>query len=318
MITVLDYGKDGVEVVRDPGDISDLLGHEGRLLWVDLSDPTDEDFACIAAEFDLHPLAMEDARKHGQRPKLERYPTHVFVVAYSEKLAEVDLFVGPDWLVTVRGANEDGDRWQIDEARRRFERTRVNGAAVGLLLYTILDELVDGYFRATDIAEDELETLEDRIFGEDVPDEREVQHDLFEIRRRLLHFRRAVVPLRDVINALLRREVPWIDDQTVLLLQDVYDHVLRVIDLVDTQRELMGNAVDAHLAIISNHMNEVMKTMTSWGALLLGSTLIAGIYGMNFEHMPELGWQFGYPMAIGLMVLLTVTGFVAFRRRDWL
>ncbi|HEX9969052.1 MAG TPA: magnesium/cobalt transporter CorA [Acidimicrobiales bacterium] len=322
MITALDYCREGSEVVRDPASISDLVGRRGHVLWVDVSDPSDEDFACIATEFDLHPLAMEDARKHGQRAKLERYPTHAFVVAYSETLSEVDLFVGPDWLVTVRGTNQAGQRWDPDSAHRRFERARQNGngkgPAVGVLLYTILDELVDGYFRATDASEDELEALEDRIFGEELPDERSIQHDLFEVRRRLLLFRRAVVPLRDVVNSLLRGEVEWLDDNALLLLQDVYDHLLRVIDAVDNQREMMGNAVDAHLAIISNHMNHVMKSMTSWGALLLGSTLIAGIYGMNFNHMPELDWRLGYPMALGMMATLTVVGYLAFRRRDWL
>jgi magnesium transporter len=318
VITVLDYGRDGNEVVHDPSTISDLVGRQGHVLWVDVSDPSDDDFACIAAEFDLHHLAMEDARKHGQRPKLERYPTHAFVVAYSETLSEVDLFVGPDWLVTVRGTNEAGERWSPAAAQRRFERGRANGPTVGLLLYTILDDLVDGYFRAADVSEDELEALEDRIFGEELPDERRIQHDLFEVRRRLLLFRRAVVPLRDVVNNLLRGEVEWVDATALLLLQDVHDHVLRVIDLIDNQREMMGNAVDAHLAIISNHMNHVMKTMTSWGALLLGSTLIAGIYGMNFAHMPELDWRLGYPMALGMMATLTILGYLAFRRRDWL
>jgi len=318
MITAVSYGPDGSRQEHDPSDISEVVGQEGRLLWVDLADADDADFECIAGEFDLHPLAMEDARKHGQRPKLELYPTHAFVVAYSESLCEVDLFVGPDWLVTVRGRNDSGGAWEMAAARRRFDRTRANGPSVGLLLYTILDELVDGYFRAADSVEDELEELEERIFGEDMPEERAIQQDLFDVRRRLLLFRRAVVPLREVINALLRREVRWLDDTAVLLLQDVYDHVLRVIDTIDSQRELMGNAVDAHLAIISNRMNQVMKTMTSWGALLLGSTLIAGIYGMNFEHMPELHWRYGYAMAIGMMVLLTVAGYFAFRRRDWL
>lgn len=318
MITVLSYGPDGREVIHDPEQISEIVGREDRLLWVDLAEPTDDDFDCIAREFDLHHLAMEDARKHGQRPKLERYPTHAFVVAYSEALCEVDLFVGPDWLVTVRGTNDAGQAWELEEARRRFERTRGTHATVGLLLYTVLDELVDGYFRGTDAVEEELESLEDRIFGTDLPSERDVQQDLFDIRRRLLFFRRAVAPMRDVVNALLRREVEWIDDHTAVLLQDVYDHVLRAVDLIDSQRELMGNAVDAHLAIISNRMNQVMKRMTSWGAILLGSTLIAGIYGMNFEHMPELGWRYGYPMAIAAMAALTVGGYVFFRRRDWL
>ena len=318
MISALAYGPGGIEHIADPADISNVHGAGGKLVWVDLWDATNEDFACIQEEFDLHPLAMEDARKHRQRPKLEQYPTHAFIVAYSMALSEVDMFVGPNWVVTVRGANADGVAWDIAGARARFERTRGNGLSVGLFVYTILDEIVDGYFQATDHAEEKLEGLEDRIFSEELPDERVIQQELFEVRRELLVFRRAVVPLRDVVGSLLRREVEWIDDRSVVLLQDVYDHVLRAIDLLDGQRELMGNAVDAHLAIISNRMNEVMKKMTSWGALLLGSTLIAGIYGMNFEHMPELGWRYGYPFALGIMVLLTIFGYLAFRRRDWL
>jgi magnesium transporter len=226
--------------------------------------------------------------------------------------------VGPNWLVSVRARNDAGETWSLDDARRRFERTSATEFTVGFLLYSVLDELVDGWFVALDAIEDELEALEDCIFGDAAPPEHDVQEDLFHLRRRLLLSRRAVVPVRDVLSGLLRREVAWIDDATIVLLQDVYDHVLRVAEAIDTQRELMGNAVDAHLAIISNRMNEVMKTMTSWGAILLGATLIAGIYGMNFQHMPELGWKLGYPFAIGLMGLLTVVGWALFRRRDWL
>ena len=318
-ITVRSY-KPGAagEVVHNPEDISELFGRDGRVLWVDLADASDDDFRLVQDEFDLHPLAMEDAKHHGQRPKLEQYPSHAFLVAYSSHLAEVDLFIGPTWLVSVRGHNLQGDEWPIDDVRARFERTCPADPTVGFLLYTLLDALVDGYFDATDEAEDRLEELEDAVFAEGPSDERSVQQHLFDIRRQLLIFRRAVVPLREVVAALLRREVAWLDDETLTHLQDVYDHVLRAIDLLDSQRELMGNAVDAHLAIISNRMNLVMKKMTSWGAILLGSTLVAGIYGMNFQHMPELRWQYGYGMAIGTMVLITVVGYWFFRRKDWL
>ena len=154
--------------------------------------------------------------------------------------------------------------------------------------------------------------------SEQVPDEAAIQQELFDVRRQLLFFRRAVVPLREVLNMMLRREVAWVDDATAVHLQDVYDHVLRAIDLIDGQRELMGNAVDAHLAIISNRMNYVMKKMTSWGAILLGSTLVAGIYGMNFRNMPELDWRLGYAWALGIMATITVVGYWFFSKRDWL
>ncbi|MEN3315878.1 MAG: magnesium transporter [Acidimicrobiaceae bacterium] len=317
MITARVYAGGVVEEV-DSQRVAEAIHRPDALVWVDVAQPDEADLDCIQKQFSLHALAMEDVRERHQRAKLEHYPTHSFVVAYSSGLDEVNLFLGPTWLVSVREAETEGSPWNPDTARARFERTRSEHVSPGYLLYILLDELVDGYFDATDRAEDALEELEERIFGEELADERIVQQELFDIRRRLLVFRRAVVPLREVVASLMRREVTWIDDATATLLQDVYDHVLRAVDLLDGQRELMGNAVDAHLAIISNRMNQVMKKMTSWGAIILGSTLIAGIYGMNFENMPELRWHYGYFAALGLMATLTLVGYRYFRKKDWL
>jgi magnesium transporter len=322
VITVCSYSAAGAVPVDNPADISELRGRDGRLLWVDLVEPTDADLTCVQEEFELHPLAMEDATKHGQRPKLERYPTHGFVVAYSANLAEVDLFVGPDWIVTIREVNADGTSWSLDTVRQRVARRDPGSLTVGELLYLVLDELVDGYFDAGERTEDEIENIETQIFAEEGSGESEVERSIqqlmFETRQELLHFRRAVVPMREVVASLLRKELPWIDADTLVLMQDVYDHVLRVVDQLDAQRELLGNAVDAHLALIANRQNQVMKKMTSWGAILLVSTLIAGIYGMNFEHMPELHWRYGYGQALGAMLLVTIGGYVYFRRKGWL
>ena len=312
MITAWAYEDGGFKEVPS-ADVSDLLGVDNRILWVDVVAPTEDDLACVQEEFSLHPLAMEDIRERHQRPKIETYPTHSFIVAYTRNHEELEMFVGPGWLVTV-----GPEGYSTETVRARFERTHVPKATVGYLVYVLLDEIVDGYFNTTDEIEDSLEDLEERIFGADVPAEEDIQAVLFTVRRRLLDFRRVVVPLRDVVQVLLRREANWVDDVTATHLQDVYDHVLRVVDVIDSQRELMGNAVDAHLAIISNRVNEVMKQMTSWGAILLGSTLVAGIYGMNFDHMPELHWQLGYAWAMGLMVLITVVGYRYFKRKGWL
>ncbi len=303
------------EFVAD--DISRLL-KEPSLLWVDVANPTEDDLTCLEKEFSLHPLAMEDVRERHQRPKLEKYPTHAFIVVYSSELQEVDIFIGPTWVITVREHEGAGEPWSVDNSRQRFDRTHAEECDVGFLVYVLLDEIVDGYFDRIDEAEERIEELENLIFGEQHQDETAVQQRLFDVRRRLLKFRRAVVPLREVVGALLRKEVDWIDDHDVVLLQDVYDHVLRAIDLLDSGRELMGNAVDAHLAIINNRMNSVMKKWTSWGAILLGSTLIAGIYGMNFKHMPELNWYYGYAYALGLMLTITVVGYWYFKNKDWL
>ena len=322
MIDVVAFQGEHAVTGVDPTEISELVGKPGTLVWVDTCAPTEAEVELIRDEFALHPLALEDARKHGQRPKLEAYPTHAFVVAYSGTMGEVDVFLGPGWVVTVRDEGEDGKPWDQRTARARFERTGREQATSGYLLYVILDALVDEYFDRLDVLEERIEVLEDQVFASEAPghraDERVVQAELYALRRELLFFRRRVQPLREVAAAILRREVAWIDGTALVHFQDVFDHVLRATDQLDSQRELLGNVVDAHLAIISNRMNDVMKKMTSWGAILIGSTLIAGIYGMNFEHMPELGWKLGYPFAFGLMAVLTVVGYVAFKRRDWL
>ncbi len=317
MISARCYSEGVVEEV-DPASVSDAIKHPDQLVWVDVAGPTDADLALLGDEFSLHPLALEDVSERHQRPKLEQYPSHAFIVAYTAERKEVDIFVGPTWLITIRQDDTDAQGSFVDGARARFERIRPEHATVGFLLYVVLDELVDGYFSRNDEVEDELETLENRIFAEGPFDERSIQQELFDVRRRLLTFRRVVVPLRDVLAALLRREVEWVDDNAATHLQDVYDHVLRAVEMVDNHRELMGNAVDAHLAIISNRMNKVMKRMTSWGAILLGSTLVTGVYGMNFVHMPELEWVWGFWWALGLMAFITVAGYRWFRSKDWL
>jgi magnesium transporter len=316
-VIAVHHYENGLAQEVDTDDISKLVD-DPHLLWVDVANPSEDDLRRLQEEFSLHPLAMEDVREHHQRPKLEKYPTHAFIVVYSADLQEVDIFVGPTWVITFRETDGKDTAWNLDVARARFDRTHPEQCDVGFLVYVLLDEIVDGYFDATDRVDEMIEELEDTIFSEEHQDERLVQQHLFDIRRRLLRFRRAVVPLREVVGALLRKEVEWIDDHDVVLLQDVYDHVLRAIDLVDSGRELMGNAVDAHLAIISNRMNSVMKKMTSWGAIILGSTLVAGIYGMNFNHMPELHWRYGYLFALGLMLTITVVGYQYFKSKDWL
>jgi magnesium transporter len=309
---------DGTTTLVDPGDVSEAIKVKDQLVWVDVAAPDEDDLTLIQEEFSLHSLAMEDVRERHQRPKLEHYPDHAFIVAYTAERKEVGIFIGPTWLITVREDDTSGEASFLDGARKRFERTRADHATVGFLLYIILDELVDGYFSRNDDVEDELEELENRIFSDETIDERQVQQELFDVRRRLVIYRRLAMPTRDVLAALLRREVEWIDDNAVTHLQDVFDHVLRAIDMVDNHRELMGNAVDAHLAIMSNRMNKVMKRMTSWGAILLGSTIVTGIYGMNFEHMPELAWRWGFWWAMGIMAFITIAGYIWFSSKDWL
>jgi magnesium transporter len=221
-------------------------------------------------------------------------------------------------MVTIRHSFQGDACVSMDEVCQRFDRTRSEHNTVGFLLYTLLDTVVDTYFDALDKTEDELESIEGRIFSDDTREERALQQRLLGLRRELLMFRRRVVPLRDVLQVILRQEVQPIREDVQRYYQDVLDHILRVVDTLETQRELLGNAVDAHLAVVNNNMNQIMKKMTSWGAILFGAALISGIYGMNFDNMPELHWRYGYFMALGLMLVLTVGLYRWFHRKNWL
>lgn len=307
------------DVAAIPGIIQD----EKSLVWIDLLDPDDAEYDAIERIFHLHPLAVEDAKKHGQRPKLETYASHAFLVAYGAyhdpaDLPEIDVFIGPTWIVTVRERNKRGATVDADAVRRRFERTRGEGSVPGYLVYTLLDEIVDGYFDTVDRIEDHLERLEAKIWVGSEADETGLQRELLHLRRELVLFRRRIVPLRDVVLAILRREIVWIDDHNLVWFQDVLDHLLRILDQVDALRELLGNAVDAHLAIVANRMNLIMKKMTSWGAILVVASIITGVYGMNFVEIPGASADNGFAVAVGAILVITTGLYLYFKKKDWL
>lgn len=286
--------------------------------WIDVIDPEEAELDALARQYGLADRTFDEAWRRAARPSMRRFEDHVYVVAFSGSLAEIDMYLGPAWLITIRRHDPDGREWDPQPLLELCERHDAATTTSGQLFATLMDSLIDGYFDTTDVLEDKLEVIEDSIFSEEMRTEQSLQHDLFAIRRELLELRRAVVPLREVLSAILRREVQWIDGDALVTCRDAFDKLLRAVDLVDEQRELVGNAVDAHLAVISNQMNFVMKKLTAWGSIVFGATLIAGIYGMNFQHMPELGWKLGYPMAIGMMVVLSFGLYRVFRKRDWL
>lgn len=288
--------------------------------WTDVVDPTEEELEGLDRDHGLGDRTFDEAHRRAARPTMQRLADHAYIVAFSGSLAEIDMYIGDNWFITIRRHDEEGREWDPTVAIARVKRLGAS-ASSGLILATVLEELVDGYFDSTDVLENNLEEIEERIFGnpvESAEEERGVQEELFAVRRKLLQLRRAVVPLREVLSALLRKEVQWVDDDALIIVRDTFDKLLRAVDIVDELRELVGNAVDAHLAVMSNQMNAVMKQLTAWGSIVFGATLIAGIYGMNFRHMPEIEWYLGYPFALGLMAVLSFVLFRVFRRRDWL
>jgi magnesium transporter len=309
-------------------ELAESIDAKQALLWVDCADPNEAELDLVVSQLNIHHVAAEDLHQGGQRTKLEHYPDHFHVAVHDCELAsdelvdrEVDVVFGEGWLVTVRQAPEDVDDsspFEPGAVTNRFERQRLEdgGTDEGFLLWALLDVIVDRYFNVTDRVDERIDTVEEIVFSDTTSGE--TPREVFDLRRALVRFRRSVSPLREVVAELLRREADCIGEAAIVRMQDVYDHVLRVSELVESQRELVTGLLEANLAVASNRMNQVMKRMTSWGAILLGSTLIAGIYGMNFKHMPELHWYLGYPLALGMMLVLTAVLYTYFRRRDWI
>lgn len=326
MIRALRY-RDGIPDAEhiDPERLRDALGEPDSVLWIDLEAPESAEILRVVEQLGVHDLAVEDLHNPRQRTKLVPYDDHWHVALHDCELdgaelatAEVDILFAEGWIVTVRHpADGTAAPWPVDAARLRFERQRVEHGSndEGFVLWAVLDQVVDRYFTVTEAINDRLDDLEDVVFAEQPEG---IPREAFQVRRALVGFRRAVGPLREVVGELLRREVPCVGPAALVHLQDVFDHVLRVLDLVESQRELLAGLVEAQLAVMSNRMGEVMKKTSSWGAILIVATLIAGIYGMNFRHMPELAWALGYPAAILSMIVVTGILYVVFKRKDWL
>ncbi|HNP86734.1 MAG TPA: magnesium/cobalt transporter CorA [Kouleothrix sp.] len=305
----------------DAADISELLTRPGTFVWLDLHDPQPDDLQLLRDEFGFHPLSIEDAARHHERPKLEAFDTYYFMVFYAlhymrdeQKLLSqaLGLFIGANYLVSVH----PGPIATIDETIARWQNhTAEFGNDSGALLYALLDAIVDDYFPVIDELAERVEDIEQQIFEHF---REEALQEVFSLKRDLLAVRRVVAPERDVLNVLIRREVPIFERNTILYLQDVYDHIVRITDSIDTYRDLLSSALDAFLSLQSNQLNQVVKVLTIASIILMCNALVAGIYGMNFEFMPELHWRLGYPWALALMVGISLGLLWFFRRRRWL
>jgi magnesium transporter len=317
---VLDRSSVTFTHVSNPNLISDHCARPSEVVWVDVSDPTSQDFVDLAREFGFHPLSIEDCRHEHQRPKVEEYEGYYFLVLYEAEmqaesqleLRELNIFLGPNYLVTVHSQPIRN----IEKAQQTWRRwADVSERRTGLPAYLLMDAIVDDYMPLLDDLSDRLEDVEEKVFENFQP---EALQDIFKIRKQLIFLRRAVVPLRDVLNTLLRREQPVFSRETMIYFQDVYDHLIRVADSIDALRDIAGSTMDAYLSVSGNRTNFVMKRLTSISAILMSVTLIAGIYGMNFQFMPELGWRYGYIGALVSMLLVGLALYFYFRKIKWL
>ena len=305
----------------DIGDISEVLKLPGRFIWIGLHEPSEELLRHVQVEFGLHDLAIEDAHRAHQRPKVEMFGDSLFMVLRTVQLGgdgrrlsfgETHFFVGPNYIVSVR----HGSSLSYADVRTRCESTpQLLRKGPGFALYALMDSIVDQYFPIVDALAEELQVLEEQIFSEAFS--RDTTTQVYELKRELLEVKAVVSPLIDICNRLSRFDVALIGDDTKLYFRDVYDHAIRINEMVDTLRELLTTALEASFAFISIAQNEVTKTFAGWAAIIAIPTMVAGIYGMNFDWMPELRWQYGYPVVLGLTFTACAALYLHFKRSGW-
>jgi magnesium transporter len=311
-----------VQMLEDEEAIRANLQRDDTLTWLDVDRDALEQLKPYADLVHLHPLALEDAASPHQRPILNRYGETFFLVMYELVIADdgttirsfpISFFVGRNYVITSR----DIERSTLDDVAKRWQAFAqdVHDMNSGFLLYTLIDAIVDNYFPAIDAIGDRLEVLDDLL---EEGHTHRIQQGIHEVRKQLFELRRALAPGREVLNELIRRDTPLVNAETMNYFEDVYDHMLRVLDLVDAYRDMATTLFEMQLSMASHRLDQVIRTLTVWSIVLMVATLIAGIYGMNFRHMPELEWAFGYPAALLLMLSLGLGLLVYFRRRRWI
>jgi magnesium transporter len=304
------------------------------LAWIGLYEPTEEEFASVAEEFGLHPLAVEDAIKAHQRPKLERYGETLFTVLKSARyldesetveFGEIHVFVGADFVVTVR----HGEASTLDRVRRRLESMpELLCRGPEAILYAIMDQVVDDYAPVVAGLEHDIDEIESEVFGGKAG----VSKRIYELSREVIEFQRATTPLVGILSSLIAEGAYQVDSEVRRYLRDVQDHALRVTEQVVGFREILQNILSVNLTLVglsqneevnkltqvSIEQNEEVKRISAWAAILFAPTLVGTIYGMNFNHMPELHWLLGYPFALLLMLVTSASLYAVFKRRGWL
>jgi magnesium transporter len=317
---VYENGKKLADIPKE--EIHLHLGKPGRFVWVALKESDPAELEAMRAQFDLHELAVEDALHGHQRPKVEEYGDCLFAVMHTLELTEggnglnegeVNIFVGKDYVLTVRKRTVEGFR----DVRSRAEREpHLLKEGPGYVLYALIDTIVDRYFPVIDAMEDEMERTEQRIF-EGEPGRANV-YALYALKRKLMLLRHAAGPAHEAVGKLYGGRVPAVTVNVQEYFRDVYDHLFRITQRIDGLRDMLTTAISVNLSLVTVNEGETVKRLASYGALVAVPTMIAGIYGMNFEYMPELQWRFGYPMTLAVMGAVDAYLFYRFRRAGWI
>ncbi len=294
----------------------------GRLHWVDLEDPAPEEVALLDSAFHFHPLAIEDCLAEVHHPKLDDYETYLFLIVHGIRVdaptdelitRRLNVFLGPNYLVTLHR----GPMRSITTTRELCAREALPTAARGVdfLLHHILNLMFVRYLPALDSLEDKIQLVQVEVFEDPL---RETLDRIFSLKQDVLQLRRLAGPQRDMVNRLARGEHPAISRKAALYFRDLYDQLYRIVEIAYSYQDLVQGTLDAYLSAVNNRLNETMKRLTVIGALLMPLTVITSLYGMNFRHMPELEWRWGYPMVLGLMATVSASLIWWFRKKQWI
>lgn len=290
------------------------------ILWVDIEQPKEEEINILRDVFNFHPLAIEDCVNSKQRPKVDQYKDFYFIIMHAlEKnddirvsVSELNIFLGENYIVTFHKKNIKF----IESVYERYQKTPSQfEKGIDFIFYSLIDELVDEYFPILDNVGFTLEKLEELAFKDPNP---KTQNELFKLKNNVFRLRKILSPQREVLNIILRHDFSFVKEENRVYFMDVYDHLVRLFDLVDTYHDIISGALEAYLSSLSNKLNEIMKVLTIITTIMMPLSLIAGIYGMNFQYMPELKWRYGYLWALGLMAFVVIVMLVYFKKKKWI
>ena len=323
-IRIIDYDEEKLEE-RELESVDECFPYADKptVTWINIDGLHEvEVIEKIGKNFDLHPLVLEDIVHTGQRPKMEEYEGYIFLItkmlSYDEvedklRTEQFSLILGPNYIITFQ--EEVGDVFEMVRERLRKGKGRIRKLPPDYLAYALIDAVVDHYFLVLEKIGERVESLEEELVTNPNPETLQTIHHL---KRELIFLRKSVWPMRELIGGLERGESSLVGEKTTVFLRDVYDHTIQVIDTVETLRDIVSGMLDVYLSSLSNKMNEVMKVLTIIATIFIPLTFIAGIYGMNFEFMPELKWHWGYPIVWVIIIAIAVIMLFYFRRKRWL
>ncbi len=323
-LEIIDYSKEHYKKIETQNVVEayDFKG-TNHVTWINVNGLSNtSDIELLGKHFRLHPLIQEDIVTTNQRPKIDEYPDYLFIVFKmlhyddeNELITEhVSLVLGKDYVLTFQEA--DGDVFDDIRDRIEHEKGRIRGANADYLMFALLDAVVDNYFSVIEFIGNKIESIEDQLFEDKT--EEDITQDIQDLKKEILKIRRATMPLREVISRLEKIESPLVDERTHKYIRDLYDHIIQVSESVEIYREMIWGLMDMYMTTISNRMNEVMKVLTIMASIFIPLTFMAGIYGMNFDYIPELHFKYGYFYLWGLMIIVFFAMIWYFKRKKWL